>query len=46
MLANSTDHTQLCDRYEALQQELVVAQRDLESLKRGLDMVRAERDNA
>ena len=44
--AYSTDYTQLRDRYEALQQELNVAQGDLESLKRDLDMVRAERDNA
>ena len=44
--AYSTDYTQLRDRYEAQQQELAVAQGDLESLKRDLDMVRAERDNA
>ena len=46
MSAYSTDCTQLRDRYEAQQQELDVAQGDLESLKRDLDMVRAERDNA
>ena len=40
------DYAQLCDRYEALQQELSVAQGDLESLKRDLDMIRTERDNA
>ena len=39
--AYSTDYTQLSDRYEALQQELNVAQGDLESLKRDLDMIRA-----
>ena len=46
MSAYSTDYTQLRDRYEAQQQELAVAQGDLESLKRDLDMVRTERDNA
>ena len=44
--AYSTDYTQLRDRYEALQQELNVAQGDLESLKRDLDMIRTEQDNA
>ena len=44
--AYSTDYTQLRDRYEAQQQELAVAQGDLESLKRDLDMVRTERGNA
>ena len=42
----STDYTQLRDRYEAQQQVLHVAQEDLESLKRDLDMIRTERDNA
>ena len=46
MSAYSTDYTQLRDRYEAQQQELAVAQGDLESLKRDLDMARTERDNA
>ena len=44
--AYSTNYTQLRDRYEALQQELNVAQGDLESLKRDLDMIRTKRDNA
>ena len=44
--AYSTDCAQLRDRYETLQQELSVAQGDLESLKCGLDMIRTERDNA
>ena len=44
--AYSNDYTQLCDQCEAQQQELAVAQGDLESLKRDLDMVRTERDNA
>ena len=38
--AYSTDYAQLRDWYEALQQELSVAQGDLESLKRDLDMIR------
>ena len=41
--AYSTDYTQLRDRYEAQQQELAVAQGDLEFLKRDWDMVRTER---
>ena len=45
MTAYSTDYTQLRDRCEAQQQELAVAQGDLESLKRDLDMVCTERDN-
>ena len=44
--AYSTDYAQLRDQYEAQQQELAVARRDLESLTRDLDMVRTERDNA
>ena len=44
--AYSTDYAQLRDRYEAQQQELSVAQGDLESLKRDWDMIRTERDNA
>ena len=44
--AYSTNYTQLCDQYEAQQQELAVARGDLESLTRDLDMVRTERDNA
>ena len=46
MSSYSTDYTHLRDRYETLQQELNVAQGDLESLKRDLDMIRNERDNA
>ena len=46
MTAYSTDYTQLRDQYEAQQQELPVAQGDLEYLKQDLDMVRTERDNA
>ena len=46
MSAYSNDYAQLRDRYEALQQELSVAQGDLKSLKRDLDMTRTERDNA
>ena len=46
MSAYSTDYTQLCDRYEAQQEEAAVAQGDPGSLKRELDMVRPERDNA
>ena len=46
MTAYSTDYTQLRDQYEAQQQELAVAQGGLESLKRDLEMVRTERDNA
>ena len=34
VLAYATDYTQLCDRYEAQQQEPTVAQGDVESLKR------------
>ena len=44
--AYSTDYTQLRDQYETRQQELAEAREDLESLKRDLDMVRTERDNA
>ena len=44
--AYSTDYTRLRDQYEAQQQELAVAQGDLESLKQDLDMVRTERNNA
>ena len=44
--AYSTDYAQLRDEYEAQQRELAVAQSDLESLTRDLDMVRTERDNA
>ena len=44
--AYSTDYAQLRDGYEPLQQELNVAQGVLEYLKRGLDMIRTERDNA
>ena len=44
--AFSTDYAQLRDRYETLQQELTVTQGDLESLKRDLDMIRTQGDNA
>ena len=44
--AYSTDYAQLSDRYDAQQQVLRVAQEDLESLRRDLDMIRTERDNA
>ena len=44
--AYSTDYAQLHDRYEVQQQELAVAQGDLESLKRNVDMVPTKRSNA
>ena len=44
--AYSADSAQLRGRYEAQQQELTVAQGDLESLKCDLDMIRTERDHA
>ena len=46
MSAYSTDYAQLRDRYNAQQQELHVAQDDLTSLKRDLNLVRTEQDNA
>ena len=44
--AYSTDYTQLRDQYEAQQQVLRLAQENLESLKRDVDMIRTEQDNA
>ena len=46
MSAYSTDYAQLSDRYDARQQVMRVAQEDPESLKRDLDMIRTERENA